>query len=218
MIWRRISDTSFRTYVQPRVGWDAPPVPRHDPVPIDVQYHAPPLSPVAASPTSRARAGSDSYYEDVDPRFAEPSVVGELPTSLTPGPQQSAMRPPPPRLLHPNPNADYNGSNGSAPSLERDSSYENLPEGALSPAMSEGSNFTSVSQRGVNPNWRPPPGYGNGPPPAQRRNERNDMILGANPDFVVPGMRGGRGGRGRGGMMRGAPNGLTPPGRYPSEM
>lgn len=102
-----------------------------------------------------------------------------------------------------------------------------MAEGALSPAMSDTSNFTSVSQRGVNPNWRPPPGYGpgpgpapSGPSPAQRRNERNDMILGQNPDFMLPGMRGparGGGGRGRG-MGRPNQNGLTPPGRYPSEM
>ncbi|KAG9809630.1 hypothetical protein KCU98_g21791, partial [Aureobasidium melanogenum] len=106
------------------------------------------------------------------------------------------------------------------PSLERDSSYENI-EGALSPAMSDTSNFTSVSQRGVNPNWRPPPGYGPGSStglPQQRRNEQNDMILGQNPDFMLPGMRGAvRGGRGRG-MPRPNPTGLTPPGRYPSAM
>lgn len=141
-------------------------------------------------------------------------VGAALPTSLTPGPQIPTVRHPSPELLHA-------GQDHDGPSLERDSSYENMAEGALSPAMSDTSNFTSVSQRGVNPNWRPPPGYGPGPGqapgPSQRRNERNDMILGQNPDFVLPGMRGGRGGRGRG-MGRPNPTGLTPPGRYPSEM
>lgn len=182
-------------------------------------HSAPPLSPVQASPTSRRnRAGSESYYEDVDPRFAadEPSVVG-VPTSLTPGP-------PIPTVRHPSPDHLRVGQDHDGPSLERDSSYENMAEGALSPAMSDTSNFTSVSQRGVNPNWRPPPGYGPGPGPVpgpsqQRRNERNDMILGQNPDFMLPGMRGpSRGGRGRGMPRPNNPNGLTPPGRYPSEM
>ncbi|TIA63969.1 pali-domain-containing protein [Aureobasidium pullulans] len=210
---------SESTYVQPRVGWDAPPLPRHAPAPMNNMQSAPPLSPVQASPTSRRnRAGSESYYEDVDPRFAadELSVVG-VPTSLTPGP-------PIPTVRHPSPDHLRVGQDHDGPSLERDSSYENMAEGALSPAMSDTSNFTSVSQRGVNPNWRPPPGYGPGPGPVpgpsqQRRNERNDMILGQNPDFMLPGMRGpSRGGRGRGMPRPNNPNGLTPPGRYPSEM
>lgn len=119
-------------------------------------------------------------------------------------------------------------------------SYENLPEGARSPGGgSEASHFTSVSQRGINPNWRPGPGSYAGsamgaPSSAsavQRR--REDVILNANPDFSLPGMgppgrnRGrGRGGPGMGmrGAMRGVPRsptsptamGLTPNGRYPN--
>jgi prepilin signal peptidase PulO-like enzyme (type II secretory pathway) len=228
-----ISNSDYSAYVQPRVGWDAPPIPRHAAVPatMHTMMPLPPLSPVQASPTSRnhhSRSGSDSYYEDVDPRFAanEPSLP--LPTSLTPGPQTI------PTVRHPSPERLHNNvQDHEEVNLERDNSYENLAEGALSPAMSDTSNFTSVSQRGVNPNWRPPPGYNpNGGPsgpglaavggPQQRRNERNDMILGQNPDFMLPGMRGGaRGGRGggRGGMMgRPNPSGLNPPGRYPSEM
>ncbi|KAI7293514.1 hypothetical protein KC352_g1601, partial [Hortaea werneckii] len=50
----------------------------------------------------------------------------------------------------------------------RDHSYENLPSGARSPAeASDTSHFTSISQRPVNPNWRPSPpsvGGGTGPP------------------------------------------------------
>ena len=130
------------------------------------------------------------------------------------------------------------------------SSQEDLPEGARSPAQgseraSEASHFTSISQRPVNPNWRPGPGmggpgsaYAGGPPPssasaAQRR--REDVILNGNPDFSLPGVGlGGRGG-GRGGMMRGRGGGgvggrgargsvppptvgLTPGGRYPTDI
>ncbi|KAI7532763.1 hypothetical protein KC331_g13421 [Hortaea werneckii] len=50
----------------------------------------------------------------------------------------------------------------------RDHSYENLPSGARSPAeASDTSHFTSISQRPINPNWRPSPpsvGGGTGPP------------------------------------------------------
>ncbi|KAK5133469.1 hypothetical protein LTR08_007711 [Meristemomyces frigidus] len=122
-----------------------------------------------------------------------------------------------------------------------DRSYDSLPEGARSPGEgSETSHFTSVSQRGINPNWRPGPGPGyagsamggGGVPPvsasaAQR--QREDVILNANPDFSLPGMglpgrSGGRGGGkgGRGGLMmrgnQGNPGGLTPQGRYPTDI
>lgn len=116
------------------------------------------------------------------------------------------------------------------------SSQEDLPEGARSPAQgseraSEASHFTSISQRPVNPHWRPP-GGGGGPimgstfaPPssasaAQRR--REDVILNGNPDFSIPGV--GRGGRGGGRGGRGARGsvppsvGLTPGGRYPTDL
>ena len=65
-------------------------------------------------------------------------------------------------------NAGYNDGPYAASSLkpssdaipERDDpSYETLPSGSRSPAAgSDISQFTSISQRGVNPNWRPPPG------------------------------------------------------------
>lgn len=106
---------------------------------------------------------------------------------------------------------------------------EPIPDGARSPGEgSEASHFTSVSQRGINPNWMPPPGMGRGgmsqvssASAAQRRKE--DVILTANPDFSLPGMPGQRG-RGRGGVgpatmtgrgQLGGGMGLTPAGRYP---
>ncbi|KAK4971964.1 hypothetical protein LTR28_012660 [Elasticomyces elasticus] len=162
-----------------------------------------------------------------------------LPTSLIPGPppptHQGAHNQPNPHHLHPTayaphhhhhrPNQLTNGTrndnNNSSSTLGPSSSYENIAEGARSPAGSDASHFTSVSQRGVNPNWRPggPPGSYGGPPafsaPPQPR-RRDDVILNANPDFSLPGARAGRGGAFRGGRGGGG-MGLTPPGRYPSE-
>jgi hypothetical protein len=115
----------------------------------------------------------------------------------------------------------------------RQESTESLQDGQRSPAISDASHYTSVSQRGINPNWRPPPG--SGPPgliPRSRpQQQQQDMVLNSNPEFSLPGIgpagRGGRGGpggfRGRGGsgMSRGAPMGMgglgpaSAGGRYP---
>jgi hypothetical protein len=111
--------------------------------------------------------------------------------------------------------------NGSDPSLPRTSSYDELPDGSRSPAASEASHFTSVSQRPVNPNWRPEMGapagqfapYASGP--GRRPIRQEDVILEANsvnPDFAIPGGMPGRGrGRGRGRGGRGGPMGPPPP-------
>lgn len=53
-------------------------------------------------------------------------------------------------------------------------------EGVLPPAASETSNFTSVSQRGVNPGWGPPQGM---VPMRKSPNRDRDMVLGNNSDF-----------------------------------
>lgn len=181
-----------------------------------------------------ARAGSEPYYEDVDPRFQADGHTAQeqdqdqhtaLPSSLMPGSAYGAHahRMPSPNHLHPPLPASLaqTDRSNSTPSLE-DRLSENLPEGTRSPAGSDTSHFTSISQRPVNPNWRPgwPSGPDGGPVPssvsaAQRRKE--DIILTANPDFSIPGVTPSRGrGRGRGGgMARGA--GLTPAGRYPTE-
>lgn len=163
------------------------------------------------SPTRRRvnSGGSDTYYEDVDPRFAsDPEPVPQPPLPV----QHEDM----PRYV-----------NTQIPIAH---SYEDLP-GARSPAESEASNFTSVSQRGVNPNWRP----GNGgefnsfaPPRRHQQQMRRDVLLNNNPDFELPGMGPPRGmpGRGRGGMRGGMTMGPGRPlpanavggvdGRYPS--
>ncbi|KAI1610544.1 SUR7/PalI family-domain-containing protein [Exophiala viscosa] len=165
---------------------------------------------------------SDVYYEDVDPRFAsDPDTMPPMPQNP---PLQNQSRVPP--LLTPGP---YRPD--SVTRLPQTNSYEDLP-GARSPAESEASNFTSVSQRGVNPNWRP----GNGGEfsslgPARRQHQaKRDVLLAGNPDFEIPGMSGApragprtRGGPGmRGGLGGGPPRpipasavGAGADGRYP---
>lgn len=84
-------------------------------------------------------------------------------------------------------------------------SYEDLRvgPGSRSPSESERSNFTSVSQRGINPRWPGdapqmpsmvlgaqrggPGGYG-GPQQRRAAPQRNDILLQSNPDFQLPGM------------------------------
>lgn len=199
------------------------------------------LSPIQDSPVElpaqssaigvpRERRGSD-YYEDVDPRFAEPvnhPPPPAMPSSLMPGGYSSGN---PNRL-----SASGPSPNTSDSMLRPNNSYDDLADGARSPAASDTSHFTSVSQRGVNPNWRPPPGANAPPMPGQygpyqggrRPVRQEDVILEANavnPDFAVPGAEFGRGrGRNRGGrggrggvmaptMMAGS--GMGNPGRYP---
>ena len=177
--------------------------------------------------------GSDAYYEDVDPRFApESEAVAPIPSQPERFQEQNSVPP----LLRPGHDGgpQYHPSSELVHSqLPPTNSYEDLP-GARSPAESDASNFTSVSQRGINPNWRP----GNGGEfsslgPARRQNPqmRRDVLLAGNPDFEIPGIGGpgrafagrGRGGM-RGGMMGGGAPGRIPPasavgmgadGRYP---
>jgi hypothetical protein len=158
------------TYVPPRQAWNQGPG-RNSPRvasplntagrPAELPTHgsAPPQSPVAPA---------GEYYEDVDPRFAEPPV----------------QRPTP---------APINTTN----------SYEDIPQGSRSPAESERSNFTSISQRGVNPRWNP--NSSSVPMMPRRPVNRADMLLDSNPDFGLPT----RGGPSRPGGAR------IPDGTYP---
>ncbi|SZF00553.1 unnamed protein product [Blumeria hordei] len=92
---------------------------------------------------------------------------------------------------------------------ERDKSNEDLRFSPCSPAESEYSNFTSVSQRGVNPQWNgdttgelKDPKYNRDPVPIRKpTQQRNDVLLSGNPDFSIPAARGGRN-NARGGAMR----------------
>ncbi|KAL7796471.1 SUR7/PalI family domain-containing protein [Trichoderma ceciliae] len=142
--------------------------------------HSSPLATTQRGPTpdlhgttaSAASANTKgNYYEDVDPRFDQ--------TAHTP-PHRQTPPPPPPLQLQPPLEADYEDIRSAA-------------SGTRSPAESEHSNFTSISQRGVNPRWSPQPpmpqrsgGYGS--PPRRPVQQRHDMIL-DNPDFKLPGSR-----------------------------
>ncbi|KAL3475078.1 SUR7/PalI family-domain-containing protein [Aspergillus californicus] len=125
-----------------------------------------PTLPYQANPPhqpSHARSPSGSmYYEDVDPVYTSQNeaAVGNprLPSVLTPG------------------NSGEQKLKGNA--VERPSS----------PAASEVSHFTSISERPVNPNWHPPP------MPAQAVQQKRDVLLENNPDFDL---RAGMGGGGR---------------------
>jgi hypothetical protein len=181
-----------RPYVPPRQAWQTG------------EGRSSPLSRPAElpGPVGHRRVSSgDNYYEDVDPQFAEPRVTAAspIPPALAPG---------------------YGPNNGSNPNLrplqpvgglDGNNSYEDLQSGARSPAESDRSNFTSVSQRGVNPRWNGGPGYA--PMPTRRPlPQQQDVLLNSNPDFQLPGSRGGRGG-GRGG--RGPSPALIPGSAYP---
>ncbi|TID17149.1 pali-domain-containing protein [Venturia nashicola] len=191
------------------------------------------LSPIEASPNPSSikghsrRPSEPGYYEDVDPRFVEPPQLQSSP----PPPSNVASQEIHPSTLQP-PRGPPMNQNNLSPEYQpgpmahhdpRQESTESLQDGQRSPAISDASHYTSVSQRGINPNWRPPPGSG-----MPRRPQQQDMLLNSNPEFSLPGIgplgrgRGGPSGfRGRGGsgMSRGAPTmGLGPAsagGRYP---
>lgn len=199
---------------------------------------APGTPPVLRSGPN-SRASSDVYVEDVDPRFAEETVppVPATPPQFQQQQQQAAHMTPLPPLpsyalpnamsqLHPMQRQQF----GSAPrDPDAASSVYNGSDQGLSrtrsPAQSETSNFTSVSQRGINPAWRPqaPPSmpgsaYGGSQASKSGRWKAEDTILAANPDFALPGVgRGGFSARARG---RGRANPIGPSmlgeGRYPT--
>lgn len=199
----------------------------------------------------------DNYYEDVDPRFVQPGTEG--PVELSSSQPAHTERASVPNALVPGfGRGGGGGGNNTIAEQRRDgqnlkvrergragaggmgpdgaNSYEDLHlnAGSRSPSESERSNFTSVSQRGVNPRWpgnapQMPPmggqgalrggpgGYGG----AQRRPQRNEVLLESNPDFQLPGMGprtrkpvGGQNqGQGRFSPSMGQPQGLT--GRSP---
>ncbi len=157
--------------------------------------------PTPTNRNHRRQSSGDNYYEDVDPRFAEP--VQAAPPAAIPSVPSAGY--PPNQSLRP-----IQTSVG----LDGNNSYEDLQSGGRSPAESDRSNFTSVSQRGVNPQWNGGPGYA--PMPTRRPvGPQNDVLFNSNPDFQLPGNRGGRGGPSRGGGMRGGMPGMVPSSAYP---
>ncbi|MCJ1354932.1 MAG: regulator of ime2 [Icmadophila ericetorum] len=162
------------------------------------------------SPThTRGVSGGDNYYEDVDPRFVETASEPQtVPALLLPGHQGSPQIQQQP-YSHPiidrerlNSESHQGGQQGNLTSqFEPTSSYESIQEGSRSPAASDGSHFTSISQRGVNPDWRPPPpqGYQDGVPNRRPVQQQRDVLLQGNPDFELPGVGAGARGPRRGG-------------------
>lgn len=188
----------------------------------------------------------------MDPRFVQPGTeptalptVSELPNnntnsslpaSLTPGFGAAGV----PGGYHgtsvPLQQRENLNARGAPMGLDGSNSYEDLHNhhGSRSPSESERSNFTSVSQRGVNPRWpgnqqpqnmpqpRGFPGYG--PQGGRRGPPRNEMLLESNPDFQLPGMgpraRGpvnrvqGQGQQGRFSPAMGGPQGHVPRSAY----
>jgi len=178
-----------------------------------------PLKSNPHSPTHRRTSSGDNYYEDVDPRFAEPiqpvQELSAVPAALIPGYNNSL---PGTQTTATNHDPGYLHPSSFNPALALDSNqpYEDIAaEGSRSPAESERSNFTSVSQRGVNPRWNGgpgnmamPPSGGDGhiaplntsrkpvpPPAAAVAAQRNEMVLNSNPDFELPGAGAGRSAR-----------------------
>jgi hypothetical protein len=189
----------IRPYVPPRQAWrDAGPG-RSSPLNTVSQP-----AEIASSPFHRRIDSGDNYFEDVDPRFAEP------PPALVPTPV----------VVNHSASGPANG-NLHPLGLDGNNSYEDIQEGARSPTESDRSNFTSVSQRGVNPRWNGGPRHGQAMPNRRPVNapQRNDILLNSNPDFQLPGGRGGRGGfPGRGGRGQSPPMAasMVPGSSYPA--
>ncbi|KAG6038819.1 hypothetical protein E4U41_003625 [Claviceps citrina] len=167
-------------YVPPRAAWNQSSE-RHSPRTASParSFRPSPEHPASNMPLARRSSRSD-YYEDVDPRFEG------IPPQNTHGEPMSHA--PPPEPLYEDVHAVLGG--------------------ARSPAESERSNFTSISQRGVNPRWEPQPPMPNQgiPPrrPVQMKQQRQDVLLNNNPDFQIPGSRGHAPNRGGPGMIPGS--------------
>jgi hypothetical protein len=145
--------------------------------------------PNSSTGHKRISSGGDNYYEDVDPRFAD-----------EPANTNSLM----PAALHPK---SSSGDGSHTIGMDGNNSYEDL-SGSRSPAESERSTFTSISQRGVNPRWNGQNGYGAPMPRRPPQPRGDDILLNSNPDFQLPAGRGrgppSRGVAGRGGMIPGS--------------
>ncbi|KAB2580358.1 hypothetical protein BFW01_g3384 [Lasiodiplodia theobromae] len=213
-----------------------------------------PMGSVSQPGHNRMNSGGDNYVEDVDPRFANPEPpasmeqeTNAIPAALMPGfgvnrtatPRTESSSP---SQVAPLPSDQYAHSNipdDNGPQMVPYNEFPEDYEGPRSPgAASDTSHFTSISQRGINPMWRPGPGempmgrgpsYGYQPQRGPPRPRQEDVVLEANPDFSIPGVAapgrgrniGPRGRGGFGGPGRGPPAatpvgmGSAAGGRYP---
>lgn len=185
------SKYSTDQYVPPRAAWNQDGGSGSNSPRGQSPVHAP-RSPIDQRGPGPQPQQQGQYYDDVAPRFEG-------------APQQPRS---PVHHLHPQ-YAQY-------PPQHSDQPYEDVHAtvgGARSPAESDHSNFTSISQRGVNPRWN---GQGGGQPAMPRPSgahraaqQRQDMIL-DNADFQVPGSSRPR---------RGPPgSGMVPGSAYPNQM
>lgn len=169
---------------------------------------------------ANSHAGSFAGSHRTGSRAGDPPPHLQLTTTQVPG--VAAYNPNLPQSNYaPNiPQSNYPNSGGLHPNmggLRNMPQYDGtdyddingIPSGSRSPAESDGgqSNFTSISQRGINPRWTGDRGAGgNGSsnlvPPHRPVPARNDqaILLNSNPDFELPGIgpagRGNAGGRG----------------------
>ena len=205
-----------RPYVSPRAGWsnkpangtggfDQPPnAATFNPIELPSQSTPRAYRPRSSSlPQThhRKKSSADNYYEDVDPRFASPpeDTQTQRNTQFTQNTKSSSTVPNAlmPGISHQDPTL-HQPIQPTIEHVDPSSSYEDFHEdGQLSPAESEHSNMTSISQRGVNPNWRPDSGHRPGQPSLgvpgrrpsgqlQQQQQQRDVILGSNPDFELP--------------------------------
>ena len=145
---------------------------------------------------SHTRKASDNYYEDVAPHFIAPIDDSHHITQATQQTQSSHTMPHSlmPGLSSQTPNYPIVEHHGEI--IDPGESYDNLPDGQRSPA-SDNSEMTSISQRGVNPNWRPGSTDALGRlevPQRRAQQQKRDVLLNTNPDFELNGP-GGPGGR-----------------------
>ncbi|KAI9889125.1 MAG: regulator of ime2 [Vezdaea aestivalis] len=184
-------------YVPARANWTSlatGPPPDNGPTPqppgaFPVELPTEPQSPIvpAITPNRPRTRSSDNYYEDVEPRFS-----ADNPRATQPAPQTLQQQPLPASLTIGAQGLSAEPlQNSTDPSpISRNPSYEDINggaggSGARSPAASDTSHFTSVSQRGVNPNWAPPQQQtgviGRRPLPGQAQKD----VPGSNGDFAV---------------------------------
>ena len=153
-------------------------------------------SPPRPQGPSHARKASDDYYEDVAPQFISPINGSHHITQATQQTQSGHTVPSSlmPGLSSTTPNFPMVEHHGEI--IDPIDSYDTLPEGQRSPA-SDNSEMTSISQRGVNPNWRPGSTDALGRlevPQRHAQQQKRDILLNTNPDFELN-ARGGTGGR-----------------------
>ena len=186
ILFEGLNSTDESRYVPARANWNAN---TNGPQLNPPTHSSPPPQVTKSSP--RARRKSEPYYEDVDPRFSQDHSMN-VPTLLVPGGQARSGE------LEPR---------GQHIGLQPSASYDSVQDGPLS----ESSNFTSISERGINPQWQSEQQryqYGTGGVPNRQPQggaiaQQRDFLLSSNPDFELGGPRGkfsGRGGR-AGAMM-----------------